>query len=107
MLGAYDFSQLFDGAIAVQITLVLFDTFKEEYTDRNYPGLYLEPIGRCPEPVCLFFFERVEQDRGSSDLVTLFSAVAQSVLHNLGRGNALFFAVTIWVVVKIGPLLGH
>ena len=45
-------------------TLVLVKPFKEEWADRKYLGLQLEPIERGPRPVCLFFFENGEKDKG-------------------------------------------
>ena len=44
------------------LTLVLFDLFQAKQTDRNYPGLQLEPIERAPKPIHLFFFEKLEKD---------------------------------------------
>ena len=47
-------------------TLVLFHPFEEEQTDRNYTDLQSERIGRGPKSVCLFFFDRVEKDKGGA-----------------------------------------
>ena len=47
------------------LPLVLFDPFQKKETDRNYPGLQLEPIGRGLKPVASFFLERVKKDKGA------------------------------------------
>ena len=45
----------------------MFDPLKEESTDRDYPGLQLDPIESGSTSVYLFLLQRVQKDKGALD----------------------------------------